>query len=275
MRVDLLKNELISQKGKGLKNVLRLKQVRKSFGHAEVIKGIDFVLEKGSVATLLGPSGTGKTTLLRCINFLESADSGHIQIDDLEGDFQAISYKKSIEFRRKTAMVFQNYNLFKNKTALENVMEGLTVVKGYSKESARKISLEEIEKVGLLDKIDCYPYELSGGQQQRIAISRSLALKPKVLLLDEPTSSLDPERSAEVLSVLRGIAKSGMTMLIATHEMEFARQVSHQLIFMENGYIVEQGSPEQIFEHAQNARTKKFINKSDNRQNTSEYNVAL
>lgn len=244
--------------------MINLKGIEKSFDGNKVLKGINLEIKSGEVVALIGPSGTGKTTLLRTINFLEKADKGSITIDELSINNEQVSEKDMILMRRQTAMVFQNYNLFRNKTILENVMEGLVVVQKKSKEEAEQIARQEIERVGLLDKVDQYPIELSGGQQQRIGIARAMALKPKVMLLDEPTSSLDPERSLEVLKVLQKVAKTGMTMVIATHEMDFAKYVSNHVVFMENGHIVEEGSPEKIFTDPSEERTKQFVQELEN-----------
>lgn len=244
--------------------MINLKGIEKSFDGNKVLKGIDLEIKSGEVVALIGPSGTGKTTLLRTINFLEKADKGSITIDDLTIDNENASEKEMIQMRRQTSMVFQNYNLFRNKTILENVMEGLVIVQKKSKEEAEQIARREIERVGMIDKVDQYPVELSGGQQQRIGIARAMALQPKVMLLDEPTSSLDPERSMEVLKVLQKVAKTGMTMVIATHEMDFAKYVSNHVVFMENGHIIEEGAPEQIFEHPQEERTRQFVQDLEN-----------
>lgn len=244
--------------------MIKLKGIEKSFDGNKVLKGINLEIKSGEVVALIGPSGTGKTTLLRTINFLEKADKGSTTIGELTIDNEQVTEKDMIQMRRQTAMVFQNYNLFRNKTILENVMEGLVVVQNKSKEEAESIARKEIERVGLLDKIDQYPIELSGGQQQRIGIARAMALHPKVMLLDEPTSSLDPERSLEVLKVLQKVAKTGMTMVIATHEMDFAKYVSNHVVFMENGHIVEEGTPEQIFSNPKEERTQQFVQELEN-----------
>lgn len=244
--------------------MIKLEGIEKSFDGRQVLKGIDLEVKSGEVVALIGPSGTGKTTLLRSINFLERADKGRITIDDFSVDCARAAERDIIQLRRKTAMVFQNYNLFRNKTILENVMEGLMVVQNKSKEEAEKIARQEIERVGMLDKVDQYPYELSGGQQQRIGIARAMALNPEVMLLDEPTSSLDPERSLEVLKVLQKVAKTGMTMIVATHEMNFAKFVSNHVVFMENGHIIEEGTPQQIFENPTHQRTQQFVKELEN-----------
>lgn len=244
--------------------MITLKGIEKTFDGNKVLKGIDLEVKTGEVVALIGPSGTGKTTLLRTINFLEKADKGSITIDDLTIDNEKATEKDMIQMRRQTAMVFQNYNLFRNKTILENVMEGLVIVQKRNKAEAEEIARREIERVGMIDKVNQYPVELSGGQQQRIGIARAMALQPKVMLLDEPTSSLDPERSLEVLKVLQKVAKTGMTMIIATHEMDFAKYVSNHVVFMENGNIIEEGSPKQIFEQPQEERTKQFVQELNN-----------
>jgi L-cystine transport system ATP-binding protein len=239
--------------------MIKLKQLSKSFGRSEVLKGIDLTVEKGEVVAILGPSGSGKTTLLRCINYLEKPNDGEISIDHFTVNCKCPAKKDIHTLRQKTAMVFQNYNLFRHKTALENVMEGLIIVKKVPKEEARKKSIELLEKVGLGNKLDSYPSQLSGGQQQRVGIARALALNPEVILFDEPTSALDPELVGEVLAVIRKIAKEGITMIIVTHEMGFAQDVANHVVFMDGGVIVEEGHPKVIFQSPKEERTKQFL----------------
>ena len=239
--------------------LLRISHVRKSFGTLEVLKDISIDVYKGDVVSILGPSGSGKTTLLRCINFLERADGGSITLDDTTIDLKAATREQASEVQRKTGFVFQNYNLFRNKTALENITLGLTSGRGVSKEDANKKGMMLLRKIGLEDRANFYPSELSGGQQQRVAIARALATDPEIIYFDEPTSALDPELTDEVLEVMRQLAREGMTMVVVTHEMSFAHNVSNRVIFMDHGLIVEEGSPEQIFEHPQNERTRAFL----------------
>lgn len=233
--------------------------MRKSFGTLEVLKDISIDVYKGDVVSILGPSGSGKTTLLRCINFLERADGGSITLDDTTIDLKAATREQASEVQRKTGFVFQNYNLFRNKTALENITLGLTSGRGVSKEDANKKGMMLLRKIGLEDRANFFPSELSGGQQQRVAIARALATDPEIIYFDEPTSALDPELTDEVLEVMRQLAREGMTMVVVTHEMSFAHNVSNRVIFMDHGLIVEEGSPEQIFEHPQNERTRAFL----------------
>ncbi|MEE6450141.1 amino acid ABC transporter ATP-binding protein [Gottfriedia acidiceleris] len=239
--------------------MITLTNVTKSFGKNHVLKGIDLTVNKGEVVAILGPSGSGKTTLLRCINYLEKPNKGKITIDDFKVDFSQASKIEILSLRQKTAMVFQQFNLFKNKTVVENVMEGLIVAKKWSKEAAYKKSAELLEKVGLGNKLDSYPLQLSGGQQQRVGIARALALNPEVILFDEPTSALDPELVGEVLAIIRKIAKEGITMIIVTHEMAFARDVANHVVFMDGGIIVEQGNPKAIFQSPKEERTIQFL----------------
>lgn len=239
--------------------MLEIKNIRKSFGKNEVLKGVDIKIEKGDVTVILGPSGSGKTTLLRCINFLERADDGEMIIDGIHVQFNKVKKKDILDIRKKTAFVFQNYNLFNNKTALGNVTEGLIVARKIPKFKAIQIGKQALDKVGLSEKYDAYPSQLSGGQQQRVGIARALAVNPKIILFDEPTSALDPELVGEVLSVMKTLAKEGTTMLVVTHEMSFAREVANKVIFMDEGKIVEQGSPEDIFVSPKEERTKQFL----------------
>lgn len=239
--------------------MIKCENIHKSFGDNEVLKGIDFVVNKGEVVTILGPSGSGKTTLLRCINFLERADRGTIQIGDTTVDVESAKKADILRLRRKSAMVFQLYNLFKNRTVLENIMEGPVVVQKRDKNEVREESLELLKQVGLSDKADAYPSQLSGGQQQRVGIARALALKPEVILFDEPTSALDPELVGEVLNVMRKVAEIGMTMIVVTHEMMFARDIADRVIFMDGGVVVEEGAPKELFDAPREERTRQFL----------------
>ncbi|MEK4628764.1 MAG: amino acid ABC transporter ATP-binding protein [Solibacillus sp.] len=239
--------------------MIQLSNIHKSFGKNEVLKGIDLTVEKGDIIAILGPSGSGKTTLLRSINFLDKATSGIITIDNLSLNAKTASKKEIIELRKKTAMVFQNYNLFQHKTVLENIMEGPIHVQKREKKEVKEQALELLKKVGLTNKADAYPSSLSGGQQQRVGIARALAMNPQVILFDEPTSALDPELVGEVLDVIRKIANEGITMIIVTHEMNFAREVSNHVVFMDGGVVVESGTPQQIFNHPKHNRTKQFL----------------
>ena len=241
--------------------MISIKSLHKRFDELEVLKGIDLEVEKGRVIVLIGPSGSGKTTFLRCLNVLETPTSGTISIEDQSLDFsQPISKKKIPLFRSLTGMVFQSYNLFPHRTALENVMEGPITVKGESKETARKKAESLLAKVGLGDKLDFYPFQLSGGQQQRVGIARALAMEPKVMLFDEPTSALDPELVGEVLKVMKDLASEGMTMIVVTHEMRFAKEVADEVLFIDGGVIVERNSPSNIFTNPKEERTKRFLN---------------
>ena len=241
--------------------MIKINGLHKQFGQLEVLKGINLEVEKGKVVVVIGPSGSGKTTMLRCLNVLETPTNGVISISGQSLDFsKAVSKKDIASFRRLTGMVFQSYNLFPHKTALENVMEGPIVVKGESKDSARKKAQILLEKVGLADKQDYYPAQLSGGQQQRVGIARALAMEPEVMLFDEPTSALDPELVGEVLKVMKDLAGEGMTMIVVTHEMRFAREAADEVMFMDQGVIVERNKPEIIFTQPKEERTKKFLN---------------
>lgn len=253
--------------------MITLKNIKKSFGENEVLKGISLDIEKSEVVVIMGPSGSGKSTLLRCITFLEEINAGSIIVDGIEvkpGKQTRGRLSKIRELRQTTGFVFQHFNLFSHKTAIKNVMEGPLIVNKATKEEAEKIALELLNKVGLGDHIDAYPASLSGGQQQRVAIARALAMKPKVMLYDEPTSALDPELVREVLQVMKDLAKEGMTMIVVSHEMGFAREVADRVIFMDDGLIVEEGTAEQIFTHPKEERTRRFLNNVDNQTETKE-----
>ncbi|MCB2294813.1 amino acid ABC transporter ATP-binding protein [Clostridium algoriphilum] len=239
--------------------MIEVKGIHKAFGKNEVLKGVDVQVKKGEVVVILGPSGSGKTTLLRCINFLEKADSGEITIGETKVKFKHATKKEILCIRRKTAMVFQTYNLFNNKTVLENVKEGLITARKVPKKEAEEISRKMLDKVGLTDKYDAYPSQISGGQQQRVGIARALALNPEVILFDEPTSALDPELVGEVLTVMKKVAKEGITMVVVTHEMSFAYDIASRVIFMEGGVVVEEGTPKEIFQTPKEERTKQFL----------------
>ena len=234
---------------------------RKVTSELPVLKGVDLTVEKGDVVAILGPSGSGKTTLLRCLNFLETADSGSLVLDGETFDLADASHAQVARLRKKTAFVFQNYNLFRNKTALQNVTEGLIVARKMPRQQAEEIGRKMLAKVGLADRGDYYPRQLSGGQQQRVAIARALATDPEILYFDEPTSALDPELTGEVLSVMRQLAEEGMTMLVVTHEMGFARNVSSKTVFMENGVVVEQAPSHEFFAAPKEERTREFLQK--------------
>lgn len=241
--------------------MIKITHLKKAFGKQEVLKDVSFDIKKGEVVTILGPSGSGKTTFLRCINFLEKADEGELIFDDKIIDLGKVTKKEILNIRRKTAFVFQNYGLFSHKTALQNVMEGLIVVQKLPKEEARKKAEDALQWVGMLERKDFYPSQLSGGQQQRVGIARAVALNPEVILLDEPTSALDPELVGETLSVIKRIAKKGITMIIVTHEMSFAEEVSDKVVFMDGGVVVEEGSPEEIFLYPKEKRTQEFLSR--------------
>ena len=232
---------------------------RKVTSELPVLQGVDLTVEKGDVVAILGPSGSGKTTLLRCLNFLETADSGSLVLDGETFDLADASPAEVARLRKKTAFVFQNYNLFRNKTALQNVTEGLIVARKMPRQQAEEIGRKMLAKVGLADRGDYYPRQLSGGQQQRVAIARALATDPEILYFDEPTSALDPELTGEVLGVMRQLAEEGMTMLVVTHEMGFARNVSSKTVFMENGVVVEQAPSREFFAAPKEERTRAFL----------------
>ena len=236
--------------------LFEMKHIKKSFGSLEVLKDISLSVEEGEVLSIIGPSGSGKSTFLRCINLLETPNSGTITYEGQVVNEPAYDKRK---LHQEVGMVFQKFNLFPHKTVLENIMLAPTKLKRGTKEELKAQALELLDKVGLKSKADEFPGNLSGGQQQRVAIARALAMKPRVLLFDEPTSALDPELVGEVLKVMQDLAEEGMTMVVVTHEMGFAREVSNHLIFMEGGYIVEEGDPKEIFANPKNARTKKFL----------------
>lgn len=246
--------------------MLEARGVTKAFGTLEVLKGVDLSVRQGDVVAILGPSGSGKTTLLRCLNFLERADGGSLTFDGERFDLAHMSRKDILRLRRKTAFVFQSYNLFLNKTALENVTEGLITARKLPKADAVAKAERALERVGLLDRKDHYPVQLSGGQQQRVAIARALATDPEIIYFDEPTSALDPELIGEVLSVMRRLAEDGLTMLVVTHEMNFARNVSTRVIFMEDGAVVEEGPSQEFFENPREERVKAFLRNIEHKE---------
>ena len=239
--------------------MLEVHQIRKSFGDLEVLKQVDLQVNKGDVVAILGPSGSGKTTLLRCLNFLENADGGELNFDGEHISLGHVSKRDVARLRKKTAFVFQNYNLFRNKTALENVTEGLIIGRKMPKAEAVQIGRQALEKVGLSDREDSYPSQLSGGQQQRVAIARAIATKPEIIYFDGPTAALDPELTGEVLAVMRTLAEEGMTMLVVTHEMGFAQNVSNKVVFMEHGVVVESGDSYSFFHSPREERTRSFL----------------
>ncbi len=239
--------------------MLEIENIRKSFGPLEVLRGVSLRVEQGDVVAILGPSGSGKTTLLRCANLLESADSGRLMFDGEAFQLGRASRRDGARLRRKTAFVFQDYNLFRNKTALQNVTEGLIVARKMPKAQALAAARQALEKVGMADREDHYPHQLSGGQQQRVAIARAIAAGPEIIFFDEPTSALDPELTGEVLSVMRRLADDGMTMLVVTHEMGFARTVSNKVVFMEDGQVVEAAPSRDFFRNPQEERSRAFL----------------
>ncbi|MCY9106814.1 amino acid ABC transporter ATP-binding protein [Bacillus atrophaeus] len=239
--------------------MIQVKNIRKAFKDLVVLDGIDLEVKRGEVVAIIGPSGSGKSTLLRCLNLLERPDQGLIEIGEAKLNAEKYTRKEAHQLRQQTAMVFQNYNLFKNKTALQNITEALIVSQKKSREEANRIGIDILKQVGLEHKANSYPITMSGGQQQRIGIARALAVNPHAILLDEPTSALDPELVAGVLQVIQSIAEKQTTMIIVTHEMAFAREVADKVIFMADGHIIEQGTPEELFDHPKSERTKKFI----------------
>ena len=239
--------------------LLEVKNLVKSFDRGTVLKGIDLTVDKGDVMAVLGPSGSGKTTMLRCLNYLEIADSGEMTFDGVLYDLSSSSKKDIADLRKQTGFVFQSYNLFSNKTVLDNVTLGLISGRGIDKKIAEETALRELERVGMADHADRYPAQLSGGQQQRVAIARALATDPKIRYFDEPTSALDPELTTEVLDVIRQLARSGITMVVVTHEMSFAKDVSSKVVFMEDGLIIEQGNSKEFFNNPKEERTREFL----------------
>ena len=239
--------------------MIYISELSKTFSGQKVLNNLSLEIQKAEAVALIGSSGPGKSTFLRSLNYLEAPDSGIIKIDDFEVDFEHISQDQILTLRRKLAMVFQQFNLFGRKTALENVKEGLIVVKGLSDQEAMKIAREELAKVGLSDRENHYPRHLSGGQKQRVALARALAMKPEVLLLDEPTSALDPELVGEVEKSIANAAKSGQTMVLVSHDMSFVAQVADKVLFLDKGRIIESGTPEEIMQHPKEERTKEFF----------------
>jgi L-cystine transport system ATP-binding protein len=240
--------------------MLELKNLELSYGSTRILNGVDLSVKRGDVVSIIGPSGTGKTTLLKCINHLVKPSSGTIDFDDIRMDFGRPDNAAVQAIRLRTAMVFQQFNVFKNMTVLQNVMDPLVVVQRKSRDEARKIALQELERVGLSDKLDNYPSQLSGGQLQRTGIARALAVKPDVMLFDEPTSSLDPELVGEVLKVIKDVTSSGITSLLVTHEMQFAKNISNRIVFMDRGVVAADGSPAEIFDTPSNPRLAQFLN---------------
>ena len=239
--------------------MLKAKGIKKSFDNNEILKGVDIEINQGDVIAVLGPSGSGKTTLLRCIECLEKADEGTLDIGGEVYDLNRVSKKDKKKLRSQMSFVYQNYNLFLNKTALQNITEPLIYGKGIKKDQAKEIGLKALDKVGLLERADFYPSQLSGGQQQRVGIARALAVNPQVILFDEPTSALDPELIDEVLAVMKQLASEGVTMVVVTHELSFAHDVASKVIFMEGGVIVEENTADEFFDNPKEERTKQFL----------------
>jgi polar amino acid transport system ATP-binding protein len=252
--------------------MIEVRNLYKRFREHVVLDHIDLDIQKGEVVAVIGPSGAGKSTFLRCLNFLEEPEAGSIKINDFHFDVQKRSREQIRTLRQYTAMVFQQYNLFRRKTALENVAEGLVVVKKLPKREAEQIAYEHLKKVGLGDKINHYPRQLSGGQQQRVGIARALAMEPSILLFDEPTSALDPELVGEVLDTIRTAAQEGNTMIIVSHELNFVQRVANRVLFLADGKIIADGTPKEVFEHPKNDRIKDFLGKFYQYQET-EYTI--
>ena len=239
--------------------MLQIRNLRKSFGDLQVLKGVDLDVDKGDVVAILGSSGSGKTTMLRCLNFLEKADEGTMLFDDRRVELNRVTHGEANALRRRTGFVFQSYNLFANKTALQNVTEGLIVARKMPRQQAEEIAHAALVEVGMDDRCSHYPIQLSGGQQQRVAIARAIAADPEIIYFDEPTSALDPELTGEVLAVMRKLAEEGRTMLVVTHEMDFARHVANRVVFMDQGVIVEQNTAEAFFTNPTQPRTQEFL----------------
>lgn len=253
--------------------MIKVEHITKKFGDNVVLSDISLQVNQGEVVAIIGPSGSGKSTLLRCLNLLEQPDSGHIQIGEQTLDAAHYTSREATAIRRQTAMVFQNYNLFKNKTALENITESLIVVQKMPKAKANALGRELLAKVGLLDQADQYPVTLSGGQQQRVSIARALAVNPQAILFDEPTSALDPERVHEVLQVIKALAKNKITMVIVTHEMQFAKDVADRVVFMAHGVIVEEGPAEKVISFSENPETRHFLRRLIKLNEATEYDI--
>ncbi|MDR9764119.1 amino acid ABC transporter ATP-binding protein [Rhizobium redzepovicii] len=239
--------------------MLEIKNLKLSYGSTQILNGVDLTVKRGDVVSIIGPSGTGKTTLLKCINHLVKPSAGTIAFDGIRMDFGRPDKNAVQAIRLRTAMVFQQFNVFKNMTVIHNVMDPLVVVQRKSKDEARKIALQELERVGLSDKLDNYPSQLSGGQLQRTGIARALAVKPDVMLFDEPTSSLDPELVNEVLKVIKDVTSSGITSLLVTHEMQFAKNISNRVVFMDRGVVAADGTPTEIFDTPSSPRLAQFL----------------
>ena len=242
--------------------MLSVRNLKKSFGNHQVLRGIDFSVDRGEVVAVLGSSGSGKTTLLRCIGFLERADEGRLLVDDAEYDMRTIGRRDIHSLRMLMGFVFQSFNLFANKTALENVMAGLTIARGVPREEARERAMEMLRKVGMENRAAYYPAQLSGGQQQRTAIARAIALNPRVVLFDEPTSALDPELTGEVLEVMENLAAEGTTMVVVTHEIQFAKEAAHRVVFMDDGLVLEENTAHEFFTNPRSERTAQFLRRT-------------